>query len=177
MNNNFYYTDAQIIGNLINVYIQNKEYNQLKSLCSSIKNLNHIKDDYRKIISYLEKNKQLSDYLYNYHDKSYNFQHFKQEFKKINKITLEENNIVKVYQEDELLKFHNDDNFRLFVKIIGNTKQLSTILNVKKLQIMWIANTPVWFVPYENLRAVLNTARVNSIDIKVEKMDQDFILK
>lgn len=173
----FYYSDIQIVGNLVNHYIQNKDYNQLKSLCSSIKNYNHLKDDYHKILKFLENIQQLSDYLFNYHDKSYNYSHFKQEFKKINNIDIEENNIIKIFHQDEFLKFHSDEKYKLFVKIVGNTKQLSNILNVKKLQVMWVANTPVWFVPYENLFTVLQTAHTHKIDIKIEKDNEILFYK
>lgn len=175
MNNNIYYTDIQITGNLINYFIQYKKYSDLKSLCNSIKSFNHLKDDYKKIISFLEKINQLSDYIYNYHDKQYNFEHFKQQFYIINKIPTNKNNIVKIFHKNEFMKFHSNEKYRFFVKMIGNTKQLSTILNVKKQNIMWIANTPVWFVPYENLHRVLNTARANNIEIRVEKIDDDNI--
>jgi hypothetical protein len=169
--NTFYYTDTHITGNLINYYIQNKNFKQLKGLSSSIKKLNHLKDDYQKIISYLEKINQLSDYLYNFHDKSYNFDHFKQEFYFINKINTDKTSPVKIFLQNEFIQCHNDEKYRFFVKMVGNTKQLSNILNVKKLEIMWIANTPVWFVPYEHLHRVLNAARHNNIEIKVEKVD------
>lgn len=174
MNQNFFYNDNQIVGNLINRYIQTKNYSELKCLCSSIQKFNHLKDDYKKIISFFDKNNLLPDYLYNYHDKSFNFIHFKKEFNRINKISLEPNNIIKLYHQDELLSFHNEQKFRLFVKVIGNTKQLSNLLNVKNLQIMWIANTPVWFVPYDHLQEVLNTALANEIEIKVEKRPDNF---
>lgn len=173
MTDKIFYTDLQIIGNLVNYYLTTKDYTELKCLCASIKITNHLKNDYRKIITILEKNKQLTDYLYNYHDKSYNFTHYKQEFKRINNIS-NENDIIKVFHHDEI-NLHNNEKFRLFVKIVGDTKKLSSILNVKKMQIMWIANTPVWFVPYENLRTVLNTARINTIDINVEKNDGDIL--
>lgn len=181
MNNNhlehkYMYDDNRIVGNLVNHYIQEKNYNELKCLCSSIKKYHHLNNDFKKIISFLEKHNLLSDYLYNFHDKSFNFEHFKEEFKNINKISSNSNNIIKVYHEGELLKYHNNEKFRLFVKVIGNTKQLSNLLNVKNLQIMWISNTPVWFVPYDNLREVLNTAIANNIDIKVEKREDVFIM-
>lgn len=172
------YTDMEIVGNLVNNFIQNKKYTEIKSLCSSIKQINHLRDDYRKLISFLEKNNQLSDYLYNFHDRSFNFDHFKLMFKKINNIKFDDHSNIKIIHPQEF-NFHNKDDFRLFVKIVGNTKLLSSILNVKKMQIMWIANTPVWFVPYENLHKVLNTANGNNIDIKVEKigMGLDFLFK
>lgn len=175
MNSQFFYNDNQIVGNLINHYIQHKNYVELKSLCSSIKKYNHLKDDFKKIISFLEKHNLLAEYLYNYHDKSFNFNHFKEEFNRINKISdSDKNNIVKIYHDDELLKYHNTEKFRLFVKVVGNTKQLSNLLNVKNLQIMWIANTPVWFVPYDNLQEVLNAAISNNIEVKVEKPTDNF---
>lgn len=169
-----FYTDMQIIGNLINNYMNIKDYKHLKELCSSIQKINHLKDDYRKLISFLSKNNQLTDYLYNFHDKKYDFRYFKNEFKKLNNLKIENSDIIKVFHTNELVKNTNQEDYRLFVKIVGDTKQLSTILNVKKMQIMWIANTPVWFVPYENLRAVLNTAHVNNINIKVEKNGMEF---
>lgn len=172
----FFYTDMQIIGNLVNTFIKNKNYSDIKILCSSIQKINHLKDDFRKLISFLEKKNQLSDYLFNYHDKTYNFDHFKQVFKKLNNIETSEHEI-KIMHPRELC-LNNTDNFRLFVKIVGNTKLLSSILDVKKMQIMWIANTPVWFVPYENLHTVLNTARGNNIEIKVEKIgSMDYLFK
>ena len=167
----FYYTDSQIIGNLFNYYISEKNYSEIKSLCSAIQNINHLKDDYRKIIHFLEKYKQLSDYLYNYHSKIFNFQHYKEEFKTINNISSNENNTIKIFTQNEIAKQSNNENYRLFVKMVGNTKQLSTIIDVRKMDIMWIANTPVWFVPYENLITVINTARINNIDIKIERID------
>ena len=171
MTDKIYYTDLRIVGNLVNYYLQKKDYTELKCLCSSIKNINPLKNDFRKIITLFEQNKQLTDYLYNYHDNSYNFNHYKLEFKKINNIETNDDNTVKILHSDEI-KIENNK-CRLFVKIIGDTKKLSSILNVKKLQIMWIANTPVWFVPYENLRTVINTARINNIDIKIEKNNEN----
>jgi len=156
------YTDVQIVGNLVNTFIQHKQYSDIKALCSSIKNLNHLKDDFRKLVSFLEKKNQLSDYLFNYHDEFFYFDKFKQIFR-------QKNNIPENEQINHHQKFTLNQNYRLFVKIVGNTKQLSDILNVKKLEIMWIYNTPVLFIPYENLNKVLNTAYGNNIDIKVEK--------
>lgn len=167
MSDKFYYTDMQIVGNLINKYLEMKDYKKIKALCSSIKKINHLNDDYRKLVTFLEKNNQLSDYLFNFHDKSYNFLFFKDEFKKINNID-DDSKILKIYSEDELVNT-NSNNYRLFTKIIGNTKQLSSLLDVKKMQIMWIANTPVWFVPYENLKIVKKVASDNNIDIIIEK--------
>ena len=170
---NVFYTDIHITGNLINHYINEKNYKDLKSLCASIKKLNHLKDDYKKIISFLEKINQLSDYIYHFHDKTFNFEHFKHYFYKINNIDKDDKYIVKLFHENEFIKCHPNEKYRFFVKIVGNTKQLSTILNVKKQNIMWIANTPVWFVPYENLYKVLNTASANNIEIHVEKIDEN----
>jgi len=172
------YSDIQIVGNLVNTFIKNKQYSDIKTLCSSIKKINHLQDDYRKLISFLEKHKQLSDYLFNFHDKNFDFNKFKKIFRQNNNISENEGRF-KIIHPRELTFNNNKQNYRFFVKIVGNTKQLSIILNVKKLQIMWIANTPVWFVPYENLGKVLNTAHGNNIDIKVEKMGMglDFLFK
>ena len=121
----FYYTDMQIIGNLINTYMEIKDYKNIKTLCSSIQKINHLKDDYRKLISFLDKNNQLTDYLYNFHDNKYDFRYFKNEFKKFNNIKLDDtSDIVKVFHNNELVKNTNHEDYRLFVKIIGDTKQL-----------------------------------------------------
>ena len=166
-----YYTDSKIVGNLANKYIETKNYKKIKMLCSSIKHISRLRDDYVKLVTFLEKNNQLSDYLINFHENDeYNFINFRREFKELNNIQINDDDFVRLYEPNELTEIKdNDENFRFFVKVVGNTKELAHTLDVRKLNIMWIANTPVWFVPYENLRKVLNLARTEHLDITVEK--------